>query len=556
MINNINSIYTPRRNPFGSVSCSTGSDYWLGGNEQNPKISESHVSILPDPIILNPEEARKTNNLKIIGLSIASVTVLSAAGIFLLLRGGPKGVAKGFQTLRNYLERKVQKSKLVGIDAPKYETMLNNIDYWTKRSQAINNFTTIKDFAFKKLMSGNKYTNKIHKTITSTFEKLGIKTLVRSYSAASKAFAKLEKANNQVILELENNNDLSKIITIKGISKTKQEWIELAKEKSTAISSLYKSNFNEENRKLRYAKIKAMTNNLEKSFNEKGILWFLKDDTIYNFVADSKIHSDKIKIQKNLKDIKQQISYTTKDLYKQAEETIMQISSALNPTDIKALKLLNKVRGNYKTMANGGRIDANIMNGDLWDLETEILRNTYARLRADIDIDVLLKDLKSLFEKFEPGNVEQVLDIYKSILPKEEYEKIAKDYSKAVKLLNKSIKLETDDFINKSRDLTLGSAPTDILTILGGFGTLLYYLGKSDNSQERTAITLKYGIPALVGIGASLYGNARLFAGSKSLAFAAISSFIANRIGTFANNIYENHLKETGKFIQSNKQNA
>ena len=67
---------------------------------------------------------------------------------------------------------------------------------------------------------------------------------------------------------------------------------------------------------------------------------------------------------------------------------------------------------------------------------------------------------------------------------------------------------------------------------------------------------MKYGIPALVGIGASLYGNARLFAGSKSLAFATISSIIANRIGTFANNLYENHLKKTGKFIERNKQNT
>lgn len=552
MINSINGTNQPKRNPFGVVTNrNSAADYWIAENKnESSNISDTLGSILPETIILNPEEARKTNNLKIIGISIASTTVLAAAGIFFVLRGGPKAAAKGFDILRRYVERKAQKSKLVGIDAAKYETMLSNIDYWARRAQAINNFTTIKDFAFKKLMSSTIYTKRIHKIITNTFEKLGIKTLTRSYSATSKAFTKLEKANNQVLANLENNSDLSKIITINGISKTKQEWINLAKEKSVSISSLYKANFNEEKRELRYDKIKKMTKNLEKSFDEKGNLWFLTDDTIYNFVADSKMQTDRLRIQKNLRDIKQQISYTTKDLYKQADEIIMQISSTLDSKDTKALRLLNKVRGNYKTISNSGSIDANIMNADLRDLETEILGNTYARLHSGTDIDTLLNNIKSLFTEYKQGNAEQVLDIYKAILPKEEYVKIAKEYSNAIKSLNKSVKLESEDFINKSRDLTLGSAPTDILTVLGGFGTLTYYLGKSDNGQERAAIALKYGIPALVGIGVSLYGNARLFAGSKSLMFATISSFIANRIGTLTNNIYENHLKKTGKYIE------
>ena len=100
----------------------------------------------------------------------------------------------------------------------------------------------------------------------------------------------------------------------------------------------------------------------------------------------------------------------------------------------------------------------------------------------------------------------------------------------------------------------MGSAPTDILSVLGGLGTLSYYLGKSDNGQERAAIALKYGIPALVGVGVSLYGNARLFAGSKSLCFAVISSFIANRFGSFANHLYENYLKKTGQYIEPTKE--
>ena len=34
--------------------------------------------------------------------------------------------------------------------------------------------------------------------------------------------------------------------------------------------------------------------------------------------------------------------------------------------------------------------------------------------------------------------------------------------------MDKSINLETEEFVNKLRDLKMGSAPTDILTILTG----------------------------------------------------------------------------------------
>ena len=148
MINSINGTNIPKINPFGTVTDRNSiADYWLGENTEpkSAKQTDALGSILPETIILNPEEARKTNNLKIIGISIASATILAAAGIFIVLRGGPKGIAKGIQTLRDFLERKVQKSKLSGAKASGYEYLLGKADYLLGKAQAVNNFTTIKD---------------------------------------------------------------------------------------------------------------------------------------------------------------------------------------------------------------------------------------------------------------------------------------------------------------------------------------------------------------------------------------------------------------------------
>ena len=123
------------------------------------------------------------------------------------------------------------------------------------------------------------------------------------------------------------------------------------------------------------------------------------------------------------------------------------------------------------------------------------------------------------------------------MLPKEDYDKVSKTLKSGVKSLDRSIRLETEEFVSKLRDLTLGSAPTDILTMLGAVGLLSYQIGKSDTNDERLSITLKYGIPALLGqVGVTLYCNAKLFAGTKSLMMGTLSGLLLNRVGEFADN--------------------
>ena len=258
---------------------------------------------------------------------------------------------------------------------------------------------------------------------------------------------------------------------------------------------------------------------------------------------------NKLQIQNQINGIRQSISYNPYDLYKSADNSIMKISSFLRVSDKEALILLNKIRNNFKTFSKGGKIDYDEMIKDFDDLNS-LLNSVNNGLPASKTMISHFDNLKSLFINYKQGKVQDILDVYKVLLPENKYNKIVKSFEKTVSSLDKSIKLETEDFINKSRDLAMGSAPTDILTVLTGLGTLAYYLGKSDNKQERVEINLKYGIPALIGIGVSLYGNARLFAGSKSLLFASLSSIVANRLGNIANSLYVNYLKKSGEYIQ------
>ena len=121
MINSIPKIEPKEINKFGQVtSPKCPSDYWLPAQdtveitkpteeeikEPQQEVVQPEENIEPEQkiTITTPDKARKTKNLTTIGLSIAGATVLTAAGIFLVLKGGTKGLTKNFEKLRDYLD--------------------------------------------------------------------------------------------------------------------------------------------------------------------------------------------------------------------------------------------------------------------------------------------------------------------------------------------------------------------------------------------------------------------------------------------------------------------
>ena len=85
--------------------------------------------------------------------------------------------------------------------------------------------------------------------------------------------------------------------------------------------------------------------------------------------------------------------------------------------------------------------------------------------------------------------------------------------------------------------MRLGSAPTDVLSIVGTVGAVGYYLNKADGKDEKISASLKYGIPAIGAIATSLYSTARLISGGKSMAFGIVSGMIISKIGEAVDNL-------------------
>jgi len=519
--------------------------YWYN-QKNNTQIKTS----LPE--ILSPEEARKTHNTKTIGISIASATLLAAAGVFYLMRGGPKGFVKNINILRKNLENKLQQSKLDLEDNSFYNKFLQFsikvTDWLQSKIDTLNNITTIKDLLFEKFMNNRltgKITGKIHSYITKVFAKVARRAVKNSYSETLEKIKNSTKLSKKMLQNLTSaNND--EIINIKGVEKTRKEWL---KELSTIESDIFKEyekNFGQNAQILRYKKYGKTLIDLKEQFKKNGPFWFLSKDTLKGFVADSIVANARKELQQKTWTLRKFFSYSMKDISKEADDTILEMTKLLKVSDVDNIKRLRNLNQNFQKLshikeeAERAQILNNIEN-QIDEFITDVITSNKIKTETGDKLYNYAQSLSDKLKNYKPGKLENMLSIYKRILSPEEYSKLENAYKGNVVALDKSIHLETEDYLNKLRDLTLGSAPTDVLSVAAGLGTLGYYLMQSDNARERNEIGLKYGLPAITGIASMLYGNAKLLAGTKSLSLGLITMFITNRLGDIANKLLENY---------------
>lgn len=557
MINSIPKIESNNQNAFGSILANRKYpyEYWLlpkpgqdvYDNKEKGKKDEKS-SILH---IIAPDEARKTNNIKVIGISIASVTVLTAAGIFFFLKGGTRGLSKNFRKLRNFIDRKAQYSKLessggLSNSAKLYIYMVKSLDIVLKKFEAVNNFSTIKDLLFKKIMFNRftgKYTGKVHDAITTMFERIGRQSVINSYKRTSNKMDFTRALAGEVEKNVLKGNSFE-IIEINGVKKTKAQWLSQVSEMNQDLRDNYNRYFSAGPLRSRYYKFKKSAEELKSKFSRLMVFW--SKDLLTKFMAESAMLDDKIPVQKLVRSYRRSLSYSLNDMAKDSDDIIIKMTESISFKDAEKIGHLRNIKSaihKYVKNSSDTELKAKIVAG-MDSFASDIRKaigdktmeeNTARNLLKDID------ELKNTFVNFKQGEVEDILDIYKKILPSDEYNLLAKSYKSGIKALDKSIHIETEEFVGKLRDLVLGSAPTDILTILGSLGVLGYQLGKSEDNDQRMSISLKYGIPALAGIGISLYCNAKLYAGTKSLIIGTVSSIVVNKIGVWADNLLKKY---------------
>ena len=303
--------------------------------------------------------------------------------------------------------------------------------------------------------------------------------------------------------------------------------------------------------KKRYYSVAHISQILETSFSK--LKTFYSKDIYSKFIADEKIAKEKDAIIKEVKQYRKGLSYTREEMIKSSEDLLGRVSGFISFRDNTNRNLLKDIRQGLKKyiqQPNDRDKAAESVVKAVDTLTYNIMHNKVERFINGSDKEKVLSelaDIKSNITGYKRGIADEILSIYKRLLPEKEFKKIQKVYARSIKSLDNSIRIETEDFTNKIRDLALGSAPTDMLTMVGSVAVLGYQLGKSDNRDQRTSIALKYGFPAIAGIAVSLYCNAKLYAGTKALIVGSLSTWVLNRIGSSSDEYIKKYKAERQK---------
>ena len=532
-------------NPFLEFNSTKNGYYFL----------PSYIATRNDSFQAQTVQKQKEKKEKHLGKTIAFSALGVGAGILFLMRGLPKNAYKTLEKWSQKLENKLakqRKSGQVGKLEEFYTFTLNKLNSFIGKAQSINNFVAVKDITFKKLMYKNKITQKIHEKITGVYEKIGRRTVNKSYDKAKSKlygmFQTFEDYDDRILQRTSNGTK-----QIEG--KSAKEWLDEIEKLKTKIRRTWNANYGARTREDRYSKIKDGMKNLTDEVWEAtaGNLNNLSKKEMYeSFIAEEKLSGKKLKLMTDTLSSRYVITRDIDDIYKSTVDVVDSMTSFIKTRDkssrdiIKDLRLKledwKKLSGKDETSKR--TILNNEINVLLKRLSSNIKENssTYGYNKETVKLlESNIKGIGSIMGESGKGALQEIYTIYKKLLPREDYIKLKSSTSRNIKYLDDAISKETNSFFDMMRDLTMGSAPTDILSILGAIGAIGIGLSKAENKDQQNTVLLKAGIPAVGAIATSLYFSASLVSGGKAMMYGALSGLAISKLGSMLDDYRKKH---------------
>ena len=498
--------------------------------QENQKSDESQ-NVANQP----KEEVKKSHRKRKLAIAVASSALLVGGGMTLLMRGLPKNTEKYLENLKKYLEQKLEKSTSKGSErlSEFLEVSIRKVDSTIAKTQSINNFSSLKDVLFKNLMDRNKYTARIHKGISDYYEKLARNTVFKAYNKSTSRFSKMAEEFDKLDEKILAHNP-DELITYNGKTYKKRELVELAKQYREKVKFAVDNFTSNSELQSRYDYIKDATKELYSKFWDESFKdFYTKENKFKNnkfrrkemwqtCIYDEKIKGNKKSLSEDVSKVRNLISYTDKDRTKLMSNQIKTLKNLLSPSDKDGLAIIKKLEW-FTNNPEGLAANRESMLRELNAIKERPLIEGLSEAAAEKHIkakETTIQAIADLLDNNETGQLQKMLGIYKKIAPYElEKSKAETSISKAVSSFDKALETETVDFFDKVRDLQMGSAPTDVLTILASAGMIAYGLEDASDKDEKISVLLTAGIPILGTIGTSFICTTKLISGGLSLLF-------------------------------------
>lgn len=475
---------------------------------------------------------------------LAPVVILATKGKL------PKPVTSFLNKKANDITKKISELKAKPQMSQAEMAYLNSLQ---KTSQTLDaakgllfNLGPLKDVLLEKTLK-KVGLSKVANAITGFFEKTAVKMTKIAYKKSSDAFALMKDRFSQANKHIAKNS--SKIIEINGVSHTAQEWAHIADEKLKIMDNAYDA-FRAPAVNKRYNWLSKRLNGLgDKVFGQtygdlKGFLTTPKKWT--TFITEDMAAPTKINFSRNISTRKKIITNTREDAAKEIDAIVANIQKTLDMTNkdsVDVMKRLNKALKSYSSSESSDAKSKMLeeLNSIINDT-TKILSDNssqYSEASAK-KIKKSLGAMKYFLESSQKGEMENLLEIYSHILPKQEFEAIQKVADKSRNALNDAVYTESDKFVDKIRDLKSGSALTDVGTgLLVPVTTTAIGMSMADTKEKKRSVALNLGVPLLTGLGASMWATIAMYSTGPSTILGLVTSTVTNRVCSYV----DKHLK-------------
>lgn len=404
------------------------------------------------------------------------------------------------------------------------------------------NVSPLKDVLFEKILR-TVGLGKVCNKITGFFEKTAIKMTNISYDKSNNTFAILKDHFSQANKKILTNPN--KVVEINGVSKTIAEWAKDAETKLQEMDTAY-DYFRSPARTKRYKSLAKKFQGLgEKVFNQTygNLKEFLTSPKKWTtFITEDMVAADKLKLSREISRNKKVVTNTRQDSVEELNKLVDNIKTGMDMTtkeSVDIIKRLEKVIKSYKKNSTKEEILSEIQN-IINDSKNHISKTNYTAPTAQ-KIRKSLNEIRYIIESDKNGKLEELLEIYSHILPKSEFDALKNTAEKTSTALKDAVYTESEKFVDKMRDLKVGSALTDIGTgILVPMGTTAVAMSMADTKEKRRSVGLNLGVPLLTGLLASTWGTIAMYAAGPSLILGVATSTITNRVCS----VIDKHLKE------------
>ena len=508
----------------------------------NNTVSESNQSVKPS-ITTEVKEKSVNHILRNSGIAAGIGVVLLAPVVMLASKGKFPKLSNYLTKRLNNISKKIEELREKPQMSKAEMAYLNSLQKSNKTLNSAKglllNSGPLKDVLFEKLLRKIGL-GKVCNKITGFFEKMAVKMTSIAYNKSNNAFVLMKDNFAQVNKNLLSSLDKSKVVTINGVSKTVAEWLGTANQKLSEIDTAYAA-FRPQAVSKRYKWLSKQFNGLgdivfDKTYgNLKKFLTTPKSWT--SFITEDLAAPTKIKFARNISNKKRIITNTRSDVAIELDKVVSNIESSLDMThkgSVDLLKRLKKTISGFTSKDTPQQKETILeqINAIIQD-SANILNDSEAKYSSITSkkIKKSLGNIRYIISTDKKGKVEELLDIYKHLLSKEDYAALKKSVEKSRVAINNAVDTESDKFVDKMRDLKSGSALSDVgIGLLFPLGSTAVAMSMADTKEKKRSVGLNLGIPLLVGLATSMVGTVAMLAAGPSMALGLVTSTITNQI--------------------------